>query len=274
MRIIERSVIGKISQEECEDAITVNADFVDVIDGSTSKSRQRIDERMNDGRLCMLTVSGFISTMPSGITPQLFCEGVTAAVRNVYISHGTDMERLAANPTERMAASAVVYSRQRGEVWMIGDCQCIIDGIFHDNPKPYEQRVASIRAAFIQKALANGACTDDFMVNDAGRAAAIGELIRSCGEQNKTFAVIDGFDIPFEHVRVIKISPARDSQSHEIVLASDGYPFLRSTLCESEKALARQLADDPLCINTFIATKGMMQGRKSFDDRAYIRFIT
>lgn len=221
----------------------------------------------------MLTVSGFISTMPGDITPQLFCKGVTEAVRNIYTSRGIDMERLAANPTERMAASTVIYSRQRNEVWMIGDCQCIIDGIFYDNPKPYEQRVASIRAAFIHKALANGSCIDDFMVSDAGRAAAIGELIRSCGDQNKTFAVIDGFDIPFEHVRVIKIEQTCDSQPHEIVLASDGYPFLLPTLDESEKALARQLADDPLCINTFIATKGMMKGRKSFDDRAYIRFI-
>lgn len=229
---------------------------------------------MSDGRLCMLTVSDFIGTMPSGITPRSFCEDVTAAVRNVYVSRGKDMERLAANPTERMAASTAIYSRQRNEVWMIGDCQCIVDGIFYDNPKPYEQRVASIRAAFIRKALANGARVEDFMESDAGRAAAIGELIRACGDQNKTFAVIDGFDIPFEHVRVIKVGRLGCSQSHEIVLASDGYPFLFSTLEESEKALARQLAADPLCINTFIATKGMMKGRKSFDDRAYVRFTT
>ena len=59
--------------------------------------------------------------------------------------------------------------------------------------------------------------------------------------------------------------------SHAAVLASDGYPFLHPTLKESEAALARQLADDPQNISSFVATKGLVEGNNSFDDRAYIR---
>ena len=44
------------------------------------------------------------------------------------------------------------------------------------------------------------------------------------------------------------------------------------SLEESEAALSRQLATDPLCINTYKATKGVMEGNLSFDDRAYVRF--
>lgn len=55
-------------------------------------------------------------------------------------------------------------------------------------------------------------------------------------------------------------------------MASDGYPFLKPTLAESEEALAHLLAYDPQCTHEFIATKGIVVGNKSFDDRTYIRF--
>ena len=92
-------------------------------------------------------------------------------------------------------------------------------------------------------------------------------LATSCRYQNATFSVIDGFPIPTDKVRVIDVSNAT-----EIVLATDGYPFLHPTLSESEEALARLLSEDPLCISQFKATKGLMRGNQSFDDRTYIRF--
>ena len=62
------------------------------------------------------------------------------------------------------------------------------------------------------------------------------------------------------------------SSLNEVVLASDGYPFLEPTLAASEVALAEQIANDPQNIHSFIATKGIVEGNKSFDDRTYIRF--
>ena len=59
--------------------------------------------------------------------------------------------------------------------------------------------------------------------------------------------------------------------AHSVVLASDGYPVLLPTLCESEAALARQIERDPQNVSEFIATKGIVEGNCSFDDRAYIR---
>ena len=114
--------------------------------------------------------------------------------------------------------------------------------------------------------------------------------------QNRTYTVIDGFPIYREGVKVVSVSdscsvqdsvPASDSvpcsdsvsasgtifvSSSEIVLASDGYPFLEPTLAASEVALAEQIANDPQNIHSFIATKGIVEGNKSFDDRTYIRF--
>ncbi len=58
----------------------------------------------------------------------------------------------------------------------------------------------------------------------------------------------------------------------EIVLASDGYPKLKSTLKESEEELAKIIEIDPLCYKTYFSTKGLKKGNFSFDDRTYIRF--
>ena len=63
------------------------------------------------------------------------------------------------------------------------------------------------------------------------------------------------------------------SSLSEVVLASDGYPFLKPTLAASEAALVEQIANDPQNIRSFIATKGIVEGNKSFDDRTYIRFL-
>ena len=86
--------------------------------------------------------------------------------------------------------------------------------------------------------------------------------------QNVEYAVVDGFDIPQDKVRIIAVGES----ASEIVLASDGYPLLMPTLEASEQALQAQMATDPLNIGRFKATKAFLAGNNSFDDRSYIRF--
>ena len=61
------------------------------------------------------------------------------------------------------------------------------------------------------------------------------------------------------------------TEVHELVLASDGYPTLTDTLNETEENLQRLLKEDPLCIDENAATKCLMAGNNSFDDRCYLR---
>ena len=269
MTIIEQCSIGKAGQDKCEDAVVANGRFAAVIDGSTSKSHQRFDPDMSNGRLCMTLVRQQLNNMPADTSCERFCHDITENVRAVYERAAADMELLTNHPTERMAASAAVYSPARREVWLVGDCQCLVDGQPYDNPKPYEEPVAEMRAAYIRLQLMQGRPVSDFQKHDEGRDFVLPVLIDSCRYQNKTFAVIDGFSIPTAKIRIIDVSKAR-----EIVLATDGYPLLRPTLADSEHELAQLLAEDPLCIHRFKATKGLMQGNKSFDDRSYLRLLT
>ena len=271
MQIIEQTIVPKSHDRKSEDGIVATNDFIAVIDGSTSKTARRYSRTDSNGRYAMRLVAKFIEAMPADITCHRCCVGLTAAVakayssRNILTSLWQHREQPIPAPADRLAASAVIFSRLRRQIWMIGDCLCMVNGEPFDNSKPYEAVLAARRADIISRSTDQTA----FLTNDTARQTIIPEMTRIMNEQqNVKYAVIDGTRIPEEHVRILTL----DFQPKEIVLATDGYPFLHPTLEASEAALARQLADDPLNIGTFQATKGCMKGNQSFDDRAYIRF--
>ena len=295
MKIIESCIIGKKSQEACEDGMVVTDDFIAVIDGSTSKTPKHLNPDMKNGRYAMMLISEYIrEELKADASVDDFCQGVTAYIYNkVYEKLGVE-ERLKERPEERLTASAILYSRTRNEVWMVGDCQAIIDGKLYENGKPYEEKIARKRVELIEQGLSPA----------EARKQIEPLLIKAMlSGQNQTYTVIDGFPIYREGVKVVSVSDSSSvqgsvsssdsssvqdpvscsgsasasdtipSSSSEIVLASDGYPFLKPTLAASEAALAEQIANDPQNIRSFIATKGIVEGNKSFDDRTYIRFV-
>ena len=153
---------------------------------------------------------------------------------------------------------------------MVGDCQCLIGGDYFDNPKPYELPLAEMREKKVRELLAAGVPQHDLLQpHDPAREVMIPTMLEVMQNQNVTYAVIDGFKIPEDKVRVITLN----FKPWEIVFASDGYPRLAPTLEESEKLLAHQRETDPLNIGEFKATKAFVEGNNSFDDRTYIRFL-
>ena len=280
MKIIESSIIGKKSPEACEDGMVVTDDFIAVIDGSTSKTPKHLNPDMKNGRYAMMLISEYIrEELKADASVDDFCQGVTAYIYNkVYEKLGVE-ERLKEHPEERLTASAILYSRTRNEVWMVGDCQAIIDGKLYENGKPYEEKIARKRVELIEQGL-----------SPAEARKQIEPLLIEAmlSGQNQNYTVIDGFPIYQEGVKIValKTKPVSSdietyfqeqtkpiASPNEVVLASDGYPFLKPTLAASEAALAEQIANDPQNIHSFIATKGIVEGNKSFDDRSYIRFI-
>ncbi len=212
---------------------------------------------MKNGRYCMLIIKAFIESMSSTIDLDGFCEGITRGIQDIYRLHDLSIEDLGQHPEQRLTASAIIYSRYQNEIWMVGDCQCIANGIPYTNDKPYESRIAQQRVNYIAEGKSD----------DEARSLIVPDLIKAMKEgQNKEYAVIDGFTIFKEGIKVIK------DIKDEVILASDGYPFLRSTLNESEDLLQNHLKEDPRNILSFKATKGLIKGNLSFDDRSYIRF--
>ena len=228
-----------------------------VIDGSTSKTPLRVNPTMTNGRLAMIVIRDYISQMPVTITCKEFCDTITRQLLHIYLGHHIDLDMLRCHPETRLTASAAVYSLYHHEVWLVGDCQAIVNGKLYKNEKPCERMVAERRVSFIRQGYSQ----------QEARRMVEPFLIDTMKGQNVAYAVIDGFPIPFDAVKMIKVT------GEEVVLASDGYPFLRDTLEESENRLKSHLTHDPQNIRDFLATKGLVEGNLSFDDRAYIRFV-
>lgn len=214
MKIIESSIIGKKSPEACEDGMVITDDFIAVIDGSTSKTPKHLNPDMKNGRYAMMLISEYIrEELKADASVDDFCQGVTAYIYNkVYEKLGVE-ERLKEHPEERLTASVILYSWTRNEVWMVGDCQAIIDGKLYENGKPYEQEIARKRVELIEQGLSPAEARKQI------EALLIEAMLSG---QNQTYTVIDGFPIYREGVKVVSVS---DSCSvSDTVPASDSVP--------------------------------------------------
>ena len=264
MRIIEHSIIGKQSDDTCEDGIVTTVNHIAVIDGSTSKTPERVNPKMLNGRFAMQLVSDVVSSLPAQTTMLQFCRIVTDAIDEAYNYYQEDPDVIRQHPERRLTCSAAIYSRYHREVWLVGDCQCLVGGNWYDNAKPQEAINAEKRSRYI---IEHQLSVEEVRRHDEGRDQIINDIIISMHDQSKTYAVIDGTPIYINGVKVIAVP-----EDAEVVLATDGYPFLCNTLAESEEMLRQLLVDDPLLISRYKATKAYMEGNRSFDDRTYIRF--
>ena len=274
INVMERFLQGKVSLEKCEDNIVVTDDFAAVIDGATSQSDISVGGK-TAGALAAGIVAEAITTLPAEAGLAETAQHVTAAIRRCSERLGLwNVEELQQHPERRLTASAAVYSRHLRQVWLVGDCQCLVGGKLWTNAKKIDTLMAESRAAFIAAELLKGASAEDFLIHDRGREFIRPFLKSQPIFQNSpqggeyAFSVFDGFPVLLDHVKTVPVT-----EGTQVVLASDGYPCLHSTLEASERSLRSLLERDPLCIGEYRATKGVRRGQSSFDDRAYLSFL-
>ena len=262
MKIYEQFIKGKKNNQAlCEDMLFVSEDFVAVVDGVTSKSDMLFDGKTG-GRAAAEKICEAIKRFPADISIKNAMELLTEGVKSLY----TDGASFGS-----AAASVIIYSEHRKEIWSVGDCQCYVNDIFYSHEKEIDAIASSVRALVLEMARSEGLSDAELLQNDVGR-----EFILPILKKQQTFAnsggkfsygVINGAKILEEDMVVHKANVG-----DEIVLASDGYPRLMKTLAESEALLAEELKNNPLCDKGFQSTKGLQKDSLSFDDRAYIKF--
>lgn len=263
MKIIEHYSLGKREGLPCEDGWVVTSHYAAVVDGSTSKI-QIAPGQESPGHLAMRLVCAAIKTLP----PALSKEEVLEVLTRVLASDSTY-----AAAQYRPTCSAVIYSRYRNEVWFIGDCQSRWRGTTHHFEKLVDHILVEIRCCAIRYYLAHGYSENDIRKNDKGRAFIFDALCDQLHFQNDpdptnpySYPVLDGNPIASDKVPCLSVGGA-----DELILASDGYPQLFDTLEATEKYLAEVLLKDPLCIRENPASKCLVEGNSSFDDRTYLR---
>jgi hypothetical protein len=272
MTLREMFVAAKTGRDEdCEDVAVVSADFAAVLDGCTRKSAPAW-QGTTPGRLAASRLGDVIRELPPSADIGRVVGMLTQSLTDCYSECGV-LDDMMANPGDRLAATAAIFSDQRREVWLIGDCQCRIGETVHQHKMQFEQILSDLRAIVLSHAIMSGKSEAELAQVDVGRQSIEPYLKMQSAFQNLDgdspfgYAAIDGFPIPPRYWCIVPVP----EDTSEIILASDGYPYVGPTLAETEAAQAQILKADPLLFNTFRATKGLMQGQHSFDDRAYLR---
>jgi len=267
VKIVEEFLAAKTGNgSDCEDGIVVTEGFAAVIDGATDKTGRRF-RRVRGGRFAMLACADAIRSLDP-------VADVGAALLHLSATLAGRLPDTL-GPGERPTAVLAVYSRARQEVWQIGDVCFWHPGLAEGGIRrrtTVDRYATDIRVAVLQAELANGADPAALARNDPGREAIIGLLrhqdifCNNLGAGEWVYPAINGRMVPLDLVTVYHVPPGVT----ELVMASDGYPRVLSTLKASEQELARLLASDPLCMGPLRGTKAVAPGNISFDDRAYL----
>lgn len=272
MEIIEQFIQGKRpNQGECEDGLFVGEHFIAVVDGATSSSSVKAPGTAS-GRLAMELILEALPHLGVSEDAGSAFKFLNQSIAASYTANGV-FEHMKNNPVDRWAASSVIYSFSKREVWFIGDCQALVGGVFISNNKLVDDITSNARALFLEAYLKTGHDLEDVQKQDVGREYIFPLLQKQSLFQNATspsqfnFAVLDGFFTDPHMIKLVSVPP----HVHELILASDGYPELMPTLEESEQLLKQLLVDDPLFFRTYKSAKGLQAGNYSFDDRTYIR---
>jgi glycerophosphoryl diester phosphodiesterase len=271
MEIVEKFILSKKpDQSLCEDGYFISDDFVAVVDGASAKSGRLYDDK-SAGRVAREYILKAIAGFRKNITAEKAVESMTNALAEFYKSKKIYKEMLK-NYQDRPTASVIVYSAYRKELWLVGDCQAVADGIHIKNEKLVDKIADEARAYYLRLELQKGKTVEQLLKTDAGRKfiAPLLEnqgIFQNCKKKCEyCHGVIDGTEVPKQEIKVVKIDSTKN-----LILASDGYPKLFSTLAESEKYLAKVLKEDPLCIEIHKTSHALLEGYLSFDDRTYIK---
>ena len=179
---------------------------------------------------------------------------------------------LFANPAKRLMASILIFSVSNSQLWSYGDCHYLINNKYFRTDKLVDTMNAELRSFINNLFILDGTTEAELLGCDRG-ATEINRYIsiqpRFANADNSFgYPILDGGSISSHFFVSHQLA-----KGDEVVMATDGYPFLEPTLEKSEKKLSWLEEHDPLLIREHKAVKGFYPNQISFDDRTYIRFV-
>lgn len=264
MEIKEYYLEGKIDKTKNEDGIYIGKNIIAVIDGVTSKTNN-LYNGFKSGKIAKNILLQALEKVNAEMSMEETLNFLNGELKKYHDLYGKEKEYF--------SAQIIIYNDYYKEVWNFGDCNCSINGKFHNHDKLYDRITANARALYNSILLKNGYSTNQLLEKDLG-SKYIEPLLKNQYMYDNNihsiygYPILNGQKIYIEQAIKYSVKPG-----DEIIFASDGYPVIRNTLKESEDYLKDVLANDPLCIHKFVNMKGLAPGNNSFDDRAYIRFI-
>ena len=269
MRLNKVYLQGKKNEAACEDGYVFSEHYAAVVDGVTSKS-EHLFWGKTPGKIGMETVCREIPLLEGDLSVEQAVGKLTEALRSVREQMAREHE---VTLQEYPRACAAIYSRARREIWLIGDCQCCVNGKVHTNAKKIDDVLMHLRSFVLQCEQIAGKTEEALRADDPGRQAILPFLKKQFLFENRTglfgYPVLNGETIQEEQLVVIPVGVGS-----LVTLATDGYPVLSESFEQSEAVLRECLEKDPFCYRENLQTKGMQIGNGSFDDRCFLQFTT
>lgn len=258
MKTIE-SLITPRGDKPCEDGIIAMRDFVAVIDGCTCLTGITFNGKLSGEYAKDIAIDYFYYLDISKHTPKTMIQDIT----HYFKVNTPDVFR---SVKTRPRAMIIIYNALTKEVWSYGDCQALIDGELFKHEKKADKKNGEKRTEAINAKIKEGETRYE-VLSEYGRLSLLADIEKQYADENKPdgYPVINGLDYCED---LIQVHPVKN----ECILATDGYPFLKSTLRRSEDALSAYMKIDPLGI--MIHSPGCASyPAEALDDRAYWRGI-
>lgn len=272
MEVLEAFQLSKTGDPQtCEDQYCVTEHYACVIDGATDVSGRRYNG-LTSGQIISRVIAETIPTLPLEADIASIMRRINDVLIDFYKTNGM-YEAITETASSLPAASMALYSRHKRTVWMIGDCQCMVDEELDVNPKKVDEITALARSLFLEAELMKGKTIEQLLEKDTGFEAVRPFIAMQYYMQNASqrtpygYVAITGFDFDLSLVKTISVK----EQAESLVLATDGYPEARASLSQSEDYLRYILEQDPLCFREYKLAKGLVAGNVSFDDRTYLK---
>ena len=127
------------------DHIYNSSHFKAVFDGATPKGK-----RLWDGLSGDIYASRVLCEAMNDVYPDVCAQSIITLLNDVikkcYAMNGVSFEDLP--PEERLQVSAIIYSRQRREVWSFGDCSVKINDTLYKHTRAGDKLLSDLRTFF------------------------------------------------------------------------------------------------------------------------------
>jgi hypothetical protein len=273
MNIIESFCRGKNGPETNEDFLTVTPDFVLVVDGATDKSGHVV-EGMKGGRFVAKAIAQFHENQ--SIDPAADMATWVGAVS----AHVDDELRRAGWPdhVQRPAASVLVYSVGRREIFRVGDCHYRLNDEVFLGGKEIDDFHGMVRAEKLKALLSDGSSVESILEHDPGRDLILASLANQYMFANAQFGefaypIVNGVEVP----KHLLEDPCPVPEGAHVVMTSDGFDFPSRDLSETLERQATSYEIDRLRIGLDGArpsTKGLSFDMDQHDDQTFVSFRT
>lgn len=168
MKVISKFIKSKTSnQDECEDGIFISKDFIAIIDGVTDKTGLLFDKKRSGVFMKDIIIKSLLKADSNFSKNEMF--SFLNNQISLFYKKEKLMKLLLDDKTKRAGASFIIFSKEKKEFWIVGDCQMIIDDKYYSFKKKIDCILSNIRSLVNNNYLLEGLIVDDLQSKDYGR---------------------------------------------------------------------------------------------------------